>query len=89
MGQRPRSPDPGAKRPPRTVTLLDVTVRSDTEPRKTNFGMPYAPNKTKRISMKKRSKVPMKKSKKLFSKTAKKVHNKNVSANPMRGGIRL
>jgi len=30
-----------------------------------------------------------KKSRKLFSKTASKTHKKNVSGNPMRGGIRL
>jgi len=56
MGQRPRGSDPGAKRPPRTVTLLDVTVRSDTESRKTNFGMPNAPNKTKRYYYEKKIK---------------------------------
>lgn len=36
-----------------------------------------------------RKKIPMKKSKRLFSRTARKVNKKNVSARPMRGGIRL
>jgi len=38
--------------------------------------------------MKKRSKMTPKASKKSFTKNAKRVHNKNVSANPTRGGIR-
>lgn len=37
----------------------------------------------------KRKSISSKKSKKLFTKTAKKTNIKNVSARPMRGGIRL
>lgn len=39
--------------------------------------------------MRKRHKMNKKSSKKLFSKTARKVSSRNVSSNPMRGGIRL
>jgi len=38
---------------------------------------------------KSRKKMTRKGSKKLFSRTAKKVHGKNLTASPMRGGIRL
>lgn len=38
---------------------------------------------------KSRKKLTSKKSKRLFTKTARKTHKKNVSLNPMRGGIRL
>jgi hypothetical protein len=39
--------------------------------------------------MRKRSKMKRSSSKKLFRKTAKTTHKKNLTTNPMRGGIRL
>lgn len=39
--------------------------------------------------MKRRQKMSRKGSKKLFTATASRTHKKNVSGNPMRGGIRL
>ena len=39
--------------------------------------------------MKKRRKLSRKGSKRLFTRTASKTHIKNVTRNPMRGGIRL
>ena len=39
--------------------------------------------------MKKRKAMSRRHSKKLFRKTAQKIHKRNVSTNPMRGGIRL
>lgn len=39
--------------------------------------------------MKRRFKISNRSSKKLFSRTASRTHRRNVSGNPMRGGIRL
>lgn len=36
-----------------------------------------------------RKKMGRRKSRKLFTRTARKVHKKNITGNPMRGGIRL
>lgn len=36
-----------------------------------------------------RIKIPAKKSRKMFTKTARKTNVRNVTPNPMRGGIRL
>lgn len=70
------------RRKPRTVTLLDVTVRSDTvTPKTLKGGEIYMAGKRKKLSAKG--------SQRLFTKTADYTHPKNAPAMVMRGGIRM
>lgn len=84
-----------------TVTLLDVTVRTDQNLRNPDEDRSKSPQKTKKCAIKalhkpkteskmpKRSKMNRRKSKKLFTRTAMKVNRRNNPKTIMRGGIRL